>query len=62
MSIKERSDGKIGIDLGLKNLTSVPEEICYNSDMQQCTVGSYILHSRTFLLIDGNAHFIKLIN
>ena len=43
VSIKERSDGKIGIDLGLKKLTAIPEEICYNSDMQQCTVSTLFI-------------------
>ena len=38
VAVRERTDGKIGIDLALKNLTYIPEEICYNSDMQQCTV------------------------
>ena len=48
VSIKERSDGKIGIDLGLKKLTTIPEEICYNSDMQQCSVWffTFIIWSR----------------
>ena len=44
VSVKERSDGKIGIDLGLKKLTAIPEEIlCYNSDMQQCTVSTLFI-------------------
>ena len=43
VTIRERSDGKVGLDLSLKHLTKVPEEVVYNGDMQQCTV-SCILH------------------
>jgi len=37
VTIRERSDGKVGLDLGLKNLYKLPEEVVYNNDMQQCT-------------------------
>eukprot|EP00116_Pleurobrachia_bachei_P006161 sb/3466423/ len=37
VEIKHRSDGKYGIDLSSRGLTHLPEEICFNSNMQQCS-------------------------